>query len=90
MRLYWDLTLGYIVRTQKSSTRLNILEFKRGDAASLELVFYANSMPVLLQPGHALRFALKPKGHYDGDPLVYTSCEAVSLGWTGLDKNPFH
>ena len=73
MRLHWDLTLGYIVRTQKSSTRLNILEFKRGDAASLELVFYANSMPVLLQPGHALRFALKPKGHYDGDPLVYTA-----------------
>ena len=73
MRLHWDLTLGYIIRTQKSSTRLNILEFKRGDSASLELVFYANSMPVLLQPGHALRFALKPKGHYDGDPLVYTA-----------------
>jgi hypothetical protein len=73
MRLHWDLTLGYIVRTPKSSTRLNTLEFKRGDAASLELVFYANSMPVLLQPSHAIRFALKTKGHYDGEPLVYTA-----------------
>jgi hypothetical protein len=73
MRLHWDLTQGYIVRTPKSSTRLGTLEFKRGDAASLELVFYANSMPVLLQPGHAIRFALKPKGHYDGEPLVYTA-----------------
>ena len=73
MRLHWDLTQGYIVRTPKSSTRLHTLEFKRGDAAGLELVFYANSMPVLLQPGHAIRFALKPKGHYDGEPLVYTA-----------------
>ena len=73
MRLHWDLTQGYIVRTPKSSTRLHTLEFKRGDATSLELVFYANSMPVLLQPGHAIRFALKPKGHYDGEPLVYTA-----------------
>ncbi len=73
MRLHWDLTQGYIVRTPKSSTRLGTLEFKRGDAASLELVFYANSMPVLLQPGHAIRFALKAKGHYDGEPLVYTA-----------------
>ncbi len=73
MRLHWDLTLGYIVRTPKSSTRLNTLEFKRGDAASLELVFYANSMPVLLVPGHTIRFALKPKGHYDGEPMVYTA-----------------
>ena len=73
MRLHWDLTQGYIVRTPKSSTRLGTLEFKRGDSASLELVFYANSMPVLLQPGHAIRFALKPKGHYDGEPLVYTA-----------------
>ncbi|MCF7787771.1 MAG: hypothetical protein K9N47_16700 [Prosthecobacter sp.] len=73
MRLHWDLTQGYIVRTPKSSTRLITLEFKRGDAASLELVFYADAMPVLLQPGHAIRFALKPKGHYDGEPLVYTA-----------------
>ena len=73
MRIHWDLTLGYIVRTPKSSTRLSTLEFKRGDAASLELVFYANAMPVLLAPGHAIRFALKPRGHHDGEPLVYTA-----------------
>jgi hypothetical protein len=73
MRFHWDLTQGCLLRTPKSSARLNTIEFKRGDTATIELVFYANSQPVLLEPGHAIRFAIKRQGEHDGEPLVFTA-----------------
>ena len=42
MRFHWDLTQGCLLRTPKSSARLNTIEFKRGDTATIELFFYAN------------------------------------------------
>jgi hypothetical protein len=73
MRFHWDLTQGCLLRTPKSSARLNTIEFKRGDTATIELVFYANSQPVLLEVGHAIRFANKRQGEHDGEPLVFTA-----------------
>lgn len=73
MRFHWDLTLNCLLHSPKSSSRLHTVDFKRGDAALIELVFYADSEPVLLEPGHEIRFAIKRKGQHDGEPLVYTA-----------------
>lgn len=73
MRFHWDLTLNCLLRSPKSSARLHTVDFKRGDAALIELVFYTGSDPVLLEPGHEIRFAIKLKGQHDGEPLVYTA-----------------
>ena len=73
MRLHWDLDLGYLVRTPGTDIRLVSLEFKRGDATTLDLLFYRSGVSVLLGAGFDIRFALKEKNRYDADPVVYTA-----------------
>jgi len=80
MRFYYDLDLGQLVQTPGYPNAVNRVDFKRGDAAEIRLGFYQGGRQVSIGSGALLRFALKPSGKYDVDPVV--SSEA----WSFVDE----
>ena len=70
MRFYYDFDLGRLVQSPGYLGALNRVDFKRGDAAEIRLGFYRGGRQVSVGPGALLRFALKPSGKYDVDPVV--------------------
>ena len=83
MRFYYDLDLGQLVQTPGYPNPLNIVDFKRGDAAEIRLGFYEGGRQVSIGSSAVLEFALKPVGKYDLDPVV------SSDDWTyGGDETP--
>jgi len=73
MRLYFDLDQGRLVTGAGFNTRLNLVEFKRGDAAEIRFGFYRGVTQEILTGTPQLQFALKEDGKYDGDPVVSES-----------------
>jgi len=70
MRFYYDFDLGRLVQAPGYPGALNKVDFKRGDAAEIRLGFYRGGRQVSIGSGALLRFALKPSGKYDVDPVV--------------------
>lgn len=81
MRFYYDLDLGKLVTSPGFSTSINLVDWKRGDASQITLGFYRGTQQVLLEGTPQLKFALKPSGQFDADPVVSTD------SWTLGDES---
>ena len=76
MKLYVDLATGHLIEGPGFRNPVTSLRFKRGDAATLEVVFLADGTTAahLGDPANVeLHFGVKPRGRYDGGYLVHTS-----------------
>ncbi len=76
MKLYVDLGTGHLIEGPGFRNPVTSLKFKRGDAASLEVVFLADGTTAaeLGNPANLeMHFGVKSRGRYDGDYLVHTS-----------------
>ena len=76
MKLHVDLGTGYLIEGPGFRNPVTSLRFKRGDAATLEVVFLADGTTVaeLANPANLeMHFGVKARGRYDGDYLVHTS-----------------
>ena len=76
MKLHVDLGTGNLIEGPGFRSPVTSLKFKRGDAATLEVVFLADGTTAahLGDPANVeLHFGVKPRGRYDGDYLVHTS-----------------
>jgi hypothetical protein len=71
MRLYFDLDKRQLVGKAGYPGKLDLLEFKRGDATTIELVFVRGTVRELLGGTNEIRFAIKELGKYDADPVVF-------------------
>lgn len=72
MRFYWDLATNSLLTTPGIQQPIRELEFKRGDSAQLEIQFVRDTEIVELDQAPEIRFALKPQGEYDADPVVFS------------------
>lgn len=76
MRLYVDRLLNAIVSAPGSQNPVTRLEFKRGDSATIQVVFCEGTTVVELDSGATGIFGLKEYGKYDSDFVV------VDEDWT--------
>lgn len=81
MRFYYDLDLGQLVQTPGYPNLVNRVDFKRGDSTEIRLGFYQGSRQVSIGSGATLKFALKPSGKYDVDPVVFSD------DWSYVDES---
>ena len=73
MTLYWNLALGRLVAGIGSEVGFSSMSMKRGDAQTLEVIFFRGTAINALATTTEMRFAVKPSAAYVGDPLVFTS-----------------
>jgi len=76
MKLYVDLGTGCLIEGPGFRNPVTSLRFKRGDAATIEVVFLADGTTAasLGDPANVeLHFGVKSRGRYDGGYLVHTS-----------------
>lgn len=76
VKLYVDLATGHLIEGPGFRNPVTSLRFKRGDAATLEVVFLADGTTAahLGDPANVeLHFGVKLRGRYDGGYLVHTS-----------------
>lgn len=70
MKLFVDLEVGRFVVSPGVRAEPRGLEFKRGDAASVEVVFCRGAEEVQLESVAEVIFELKKDGDYSGDPMI--------------------
>ena len=80
MRLYIDLDLGRFVASPNLSSRLDKVDFKRGDSSEISLGFYRGVSQDLLGGTPQLAFALKAVGEYDSDPVASQNLWTLGSG----------
>ena len=76
MKLHVDLGTGYLIEGPGFRNPVTSLRFKRGDAATLEVVFLADGTTVaeLANPANLeMHFGVKARNGYDEQYLVHTS-----------------
>lgn len=74
MKIYINLDTLQLIAGLGVGKTIDRLEFKRGDAATLQVQFLDGGVtPVKLTAGTALNFIIKPEGNYDGAALVLCS-----------------
>lgn len=91
MQLYIDIDSLRLVAGIRDSREISRLELKRGTTLALKIRFVRNKKLVRLDASTTLRFAVKPEGEYDADPLVFEDGFAQSAvgspdddpHWTG-------
>lgn len=70
MRIYIDLDTQLIVTGLGTRTPITELQFKRGDSARIEVVYFRGVTQAQLTAGATGKFALKESGKYDAEPVV--------------------
>jgi hypothetical protein len=71
MQLFINTANRQFVSDPAFQSRVARVDFKRGDAAQIDLVFVAGNAPVELATGALIRLGIKASGKYDGDFLVF-------------------
>ena len=79
MKLFVDLEVGRFVVSPGVRAEPRGLEFKRGDAASVEVVFCRGAEEVQLESVAEVIFELKKDGDYSGDPMI----RAENMSYSG-------
>ena len=84
MILYFDLDINRFITRPGFVDAVRRVEFKRGDAANVSLVFLRDNNIVELAPGAEIRFGIKEVGRYDDDAIVFFSdWQLVTLAYVG-------
>jgi hypothetical protein len=71
MTLFWNLKLGRLVTDVGGEVERSAINFKRGDAAEIEILFFRGNVVQVMPTTMEIRFAVKPTNSFSSPPLVF-------------------
>lgn len=78
MQIYVDLATKSLIRAVGDSRQITQLDFKRGDGASIEIIFVQDGTQTEITTGSIITFGAKVSGKYDANALVLESGFSLS------------
>jgi hypothetical protein len=81
MTLFWNLKLGRLVTDVGGEVERSAINFKRGDAAEIEILFFRGNVVQVMPTTMEIRFAVKPTNSFSSPPLVFQNA-FTRQNWT--------
>lgn len=86
MRLIVNLDSLLLVRAENDAARVDMIEQKRGDSASMEIIFVRSGVRVEHEAGTVVKFGAKEEGKYDSPVVVFEDGFVL----TDSGSNPYY